>query len=114
MSTDSLRHEFGTTRAASTAPKAPDAVPIEKSVGTPTPAATQINFRADAETKAALEELSADGTPVSEVIRSAIKGARRAARKAQAVAEMEAIMSDPAQRAISEQVYRDMSNLDAW
>lgn len=76
--------------------------------------ATQINFRADTETKAALEELTADGTTVSEVIRNAIKSALRAARKAQAIAEMEAIMADPEQRAISEQVYRDMSDLSAW
>ncbi len=76
--------------------------------------ATQINFRADPETKAALDELTADGTAVSEVIRKAIQDARRTARKAQAVAEMEAVMADPEQRRISEEVYLEMSNLSAW
>jgi len=76
--------------------------------------ATQINFRADPETKAALDELTADGTAVSEVIRKAIQDARRAARRAKAVAEMEAIMADPEQRLLSADVYRDMSNLSAW
>jgi predicted transcriptional regulator len=76
--------------------------------------ATQINFRADPETKAALDELTADGTAVSEVIRKAIQDARRAARRAKAVAEMEAIMADPEQRRLSAEVYREMSNLSAW
>ena len=76
--------------------------------------ATQINFRADPETKAALDELTADGTAVSEVIRKAIQDARRTARRAKAVAEMEAIMADPEQRRLSAEVYREMSNLSAW
>ena len=76
--------------------------------------ATQINFRADAETKAALDELTAGGTAVSEVIRKAIQDARRAARRDRAVAELEAIMADPEQRRISHEVYREMSNLSAW
>jgi len=76
--------------------------------------ATQINFRADPETKAALDELTADGSAVSEVIRKAIQDARRTARRAKAVAEMEAIMADPEQRRLSAEVYREMSNLSAW
>ncbi len=100
------------TRASDPGVKATEAAAA--AIETRAPTVTQINFRADAETRAALAELSADGTPVSEVIRNAIRAARRAARKAQAIAEMEAIMSDPAQRAISEKVYRDMSNLSAW
>lgn len=77
-------------------------------------AATQINFRADPETRAALEELTRNGTPVSEVIRAAIRDALWTARREQAVREMREIMSDPEQRAISEQVYREMDNLVAW
>lgn len=52
--------------------------------------------------------LTADGTVVSEVIRKAIQDARCAARRDRAVAEMEAIMADPEQRRISEEVYREM------
>ena len=48
------------------------------------------------------------------MIRKAIQDARRAARRDRAVAELEAIMADPEQRRISEEVYREMSNLSAW
>ncbi len=74
----------------------------------------QVNFRIDEETKAALDELTRDGTPVSDVIRKAIRDARQAARKAQAIAEMQAIMADPEQRRISERTHWELSNLRAW
>jgi Arc/MetJ-type ribon-helix-helix transcriptional regulator len=80
----------------------------------PSGSTSQINFRADNETKAALEALTKDGTSVSEVIRRAIKDARWAALKAEAIAQAKRDSEDPAQIAIMEQVRRDMDSISAW
>lgn len=73
-----------------------------------------ITFRTDEETRLALEELTADGTPVSAVVREALVEAAARHAKGRLRAEVEALAADAEDRAESAQVLRDMELLRAW
>jgi hypothetical protein len=80
----------------------------------PAPAsATQINFRADEETRQALEILTRDGTSVSEVIRAAIRLAVWRMKEDQMVRDAEAAMADPADVAEMLQLRADLDSISA-
>jgi len=76
--------------------------------------AATITFRPDDETRLALEELTADGTPVSAAVRDALVEAAARHAKARLRAEVEALAGDPDDRAEAARVLRDMERLRAW
>lgn len=76
--------------------------------------AATITFRTDDETRLALEELTADGTPVSAVVRVALMEAASRHARARLRAEAAALAADPEDRAEAAQVLRDMESLRAW
>jgi hypothetical protein len=76
--------------------------------------AATITFRPDDEARLALEELTADGTPVSTVVRDALVEAAVRHAKARLRAEVEALAADPEDRAEAARVLRDMEQLRAW
>ncbi|MEJ5946907.1 hypothetical protein WDZ17_16555 [Pseudokineococcus basanitobsidens] len=76
--------------------------------------AETITFRPDEDARRALAALTADGTAVSAVVRSAlVEAARRAARE-RLHAEAADLAADQADRAEAAQVLRDMETLRAW
>ncbi|HWJ83790.1 MAG TPA: hypothetical protein VNR62_00085 [Cellulomonas sp.] len=76
--------------------------------------AATITFRTDDETRLALEELTADGTPVSAVVRAALMEAASRHARARLRAEAAALAADPEDRAEAAQVLRDLESLRAW
>lgn len=76
--------------------------------------AATITFRPDDETRLALEELTADGTPVSAAVRNALVDAAARHARARLRAEVEALAADPEDRAEAAQILRDMEQLRAW
>lgn len=73
-----------------------------------------ITFRTDEESRLALDELTADGTPVSTAVREAlIASAARHARE-RLRAEVEVLAADSEDRTESANVLRDMEYLRAW
>ncbi len=78
------------------------------------PMADTITFRPDEDTKRALDALTADGTAVSTVVRSALIDAARFRALKRVRAEAEALAADPGDRAEAAQVLRDMEVLRAW
>lgn len=76
--------------------------------------AATITFRPDDEARLALDELTADGTPVSTVVRDALVQAASRHARARLRAEAEALAADPEDRAEAAQVLRDMESLRAW
>ncbi len=76
--------------------------------------AATITFRPDDEARLALDELTADGTPVSKVVRDALMAAAARHAKSRLRAEAEALAADPVDRAEAAQVLRDMESLRAW
>lgn len=76
--------------------------------------AATITFRPDDEARLALEELTADGTPVSAAVRNALVDAAARHARARLRAEVEALSADPEDRAEAAQVLRDMEQLRAW
>jgi hypothetical protein len=73
-----------------------------------------ITFRPDADTQLALAALTADGTPVSTAVRSALIAAARARVSAVVRAEAEVLADDVADRAEAARVLHDMETLRAW
>jgi hypothetical protein len=76
--------------------------------------AATITFRPDDEARLALEELTADGTPVSAAVRDALVEAAARHAKARIRAEVEALAADPGDRAEAARVLQDMEYLRAW
>ncbi len=76
--------------------------------------ADTITFRPDEDTQRALDALTADGTAVSTVVRSALIDAARSRALKRVRAEAEALAADPGDRAEAAQVLRDMETLRAW
>jgi hypothetical protein len=76
--------------------------------------AATITFRPDEDTRLALDELTADGTPVSTAVRDALVQAASRHAKARLRAEAEALAADDVDRAEAAQVLRDMEELRAW
>lgn len=73
-----------------------------------------ITFRPDEDTERALAVLTADGTPVSSAVRTAlIETARRRAEE-RLHAEAVALAADEDDRAEAAAVLRDMETLRAW
>jgi Arc/MetJ-type ribon-helix-helix transcriptional regulator len=88
--------------------------PAQARKAPPAPAsATQINFRADEETRQALEILTRDGTSVSEAIRTAIRLAVWRMKEDQMVRDAEAAMADPADVAEMLQLRADLDSISA-
>lgn len=75
--------------------------------------AATITFLPDDDAHLALEELTADGTPVSMAIRDALIEAAARHAKARLRAEAESLAADPDDRAEAAQVLRDMETLRA-
>jgi hypothetical protein len=73
-----------------------------------------ITFRPDDDARLALEELTADGTPVSAAVRKALVEAAARHARARLRAEVEALAADPEDQAEAAQVLRDMEQLRAW
>ena len=73
-----------------------------------------ITFRPDSDSERALSALTADGTPVSEAIRSALVEAAVARQRQVVREESEALAADPADRAEMARVLADMELLRAW
>lgn len=76
--------------------------------------AATITFRPDDAARLALEELTADGTPVSAAVRNALVDAAARHARARLRAEVEALAADPGDRAEAVQVLRDLEQLRAW
>ncbi|HRV68517.1 MAG TPA: hypothetical protein P5108_03625 [Marmoricola sp.] len=76
--------------------------------------AATITFRPDDEARLAIDELTADGTPVSKVVRDALVEAAARHAKSRVRAEVEALAADPVDRTEAAQVLRDMELLRAW
>jgi hypothetical protein len=76
--------------------------------------AATITFRPDDDARRALDQLTADGTPVSAAVRDALVEAAARHAKARLRAEVEALAEDPEDRADAAQVLRDMERLRAW
>jgi hypothetical protein len=76
--------------------------------------ADTITFRPDDDTARALAALTADGTPVSSAVRSALIAAARARAGEVLRAEAEALAEDEVDRAEAGRVLRDMETLRAW
>jgi len=76
--------------------------------------ASTITFRTDEPTRLALDELTADGKPVSAAVRDALVEAAARLARARLRAEVEALAADPRDRADAAQVLRDMEQLRAW
>lgn len=75
---------------------------------------TVVNFRTDERTDRALAELTADGSTISEAIRQALVDAVRLRRREQMRRESLDLLADPADRAESRQVLKEMDDLRAW
>jgi hypothetical protein len=75
---------------------------------------TVVNFRTDERTDRALAELTADGSTISEAIRQALVDAVRLRRREQMRRESLDLSANPADRAESRQVLKEMDDLRAW
>lgn len=84
-----------------------------QSCDTPVVADT-ITFRPDEDALRALSVLTRDGTSVSTAVRQALLEAAGARAQQLLRAEAAALAADPADRAESAQVLRDMETLRAW
>lgn len=73
-----------------------------------------VNFRTDEAAEAALAELTADGSTVSEAIRQALVEAVRLRRREQMRRESLEVANDPADREESRQALQEMDDLRAW
>ena len=73
-----------------------------------------VNFRTDELTQQALEELTADGSTVSAVIRQALLDAARQRRRDLMRRESTALLNDQADLVESRAVLRDVDDLRAW
>lgn len=73
-----------------------------------------ITFRPDEDARRALDLLTADGAPISSVVRAALIAAAASQARAALRAESQALADDPADRAEAAQVLRDMEVLRAW
>ncbi|CAN5354952.1 hypothetical protein BH20ACT5_BH20ACT5_09850 [soil metagenome] len=73
-----------------------------------------VNFRTDEAAEAALAELTADGSTVSEAIRQALVDAVRLRRRELMRRESLEVANDPADREESRQVLQEMDDLRAW
>lgn len=73
-----------------------------------------ITFRPDEDALRALAVLTQDGTSVSKAVREALLEAAGARAQQLLRAEAAALAADPADRAESAQVLRDMETLRAW
>jgi hypothetical protein len=73
-----------------------------------------LNFRTDDRSDAALAELTADGSTVSEAIRQALVDAVRMRRREQMRRESISVSQDPSDLAESRAVLREMEDLRAW
>jgi hypothetical protein len=73
-----------------------------------------ITFRADDETRRALSVLTADGTPVSVVVRAALIGTAEARAHERLRGEAVELAADDDDRAEAASVLRDMETLRAW
>lgn len=76
--------------------------------------AATITFRPDDDARLALDELTADGTPVSRAVRDALVEAAARHAKARLRAEPEALAADDEDRIEAAEVLRDMELLRAW
>jgi hypothetical protein len=76
--------------------------------------ADTITFRPDEDASRALDLLTRDGTSVSTAVREALIAAARERGRQTLRAEAEALAADPADRAESAQVLRDLEALRAW
>jgi hypothetical protein len=76
--------------------------------------AETITFRPDEDASRALDVLTRDGTSVSMAVREALIDAARERAGRALRAEAAALADDPADRAESAQVLRDMETLRAW
>ncbi|MCY7373130.1 MAG: hypothetical protein LH461_05450 [Spirochaetaceae bacterium] len=76
--------------------------------------ADTITFRPDDDTTRALAALTADGTPVSSAVRSALITAARARAGEALRAEAATLADDEADRAEAARVLRDMETLRVW
>jgi hypothetical protein len=77
-------------------------------------AAATITFRPDEDARLALDELTADGTPVSQAVRDALVEAAARHARSRLRAEVDALVADPEDRAEAARVLRDMEQLRAW
>ena len=73
-----------------------------------------ITFRADEEAERALAVLTADGTPVSTAVRTALIDAARHRAETQLREEARSVAANAADREEAAQVLRDMETLRAW
>jgi hypothetical protein len=73
-----------------------------------------ITFRPDEDAQRALTALTADGTPVSTAVRSALIETARSRAQQRLRAEATELAADEADRAEAAQVLRDMETLRAW
>jgi hypothetical protein len=73
-----------------------------------------VNFRTDERSDRALEELTADGSSVSDAIRQALVDAVRLRRREEMRRESLALARDPADLAESRLVLKEMDELRAW
>ena len=73
-----------------------------------------ITFRPDSVVEAALARLTADGTTVSDAVRTAIVEAATRHAEHALRAEAEALAADAGDRAEAAQVLRDLETLRAW
>lgn len=76
--------------------------------------AATITFRPDDDARQALDELTADGTSVSTVVREALLQAAARHAKERLRAEAEQLAQDREDRAEAAQVLQDMETLRAW
>jgi len=76
--------------------------------------AATITFRPDQDALRALEALTADGTPVSVAVRSALMAAARARAGQKLRDEATALKNNDADREEASAVLRDMESLRAW
>lgn len=72
-----------------------------------------ITVRIDDETQRALDELTSDGTTVSDAVRAALVDAATRHAKHRLSDEIASIAADPEDRREAERVLRDMEILDA-
>jgi hypothetical protein len=78
------------------------------------PMSETITFRPDEDAKRALAALTADGTPVSTAVRSALIETARSRAQQRLRAEAAELAADESDRAEVAQVLRDMETLRAW
>lgn len=74
-------------------------------------AAATVTFRPDDDARRALDELTSDGTPVSQAVRDALVEAAARHARSRLRAEAEAVAADPEDRAEAARVLRDMEVL---